>query len=331
VTPLRNFRLGSTRYKNAAFVFEFQGSNKTAKHSFLTIVHYFKNDYSSFMNLDFSIRCRKKYAGRLSATLLVLMLFSVPQINAAEVACRTLTLAYYELGALYYRLPSGDYTGIDKDVINEIEKRTSCQFQTSLESRVRIWSQLSQHSLDMSVSGISTPEREEFARFIPYFSIRNYLLLRDDVPLPARSLEGFLANPNLLVGVVKSFKHGATYDAWLERMRAQKRVHEAADFDTLMRLFSGGRVQAVLALPTSFQPRLHQDKLVASTIIIDLAPSDRIQHGLIISKSRVDQETFEILQKAIHAMQEDGSLERIFKQHVGDKLAKEMRLEKSKR
>jgi polar amino acid transport system substrate-binding protein len=234
-------------------------------------------------------------------------------------------LAYYELGALFYRTDDGSYAGIDKDVIEELEHRTSCHFKTSIESRVRIWSQLSNGTLDMSVSGISTPEREKFVRFIPYFATRNYVLMKKDTPSAAQTMDGFLANPTLLVAVVKSFRHGPVYDEWLDKLHSQKRVHEAADFETVMRLFAVNRVNAVLALPTSFQPFLQQNRLVDTTLIKDWSPADRVVHGLIVSRTRVSQTQFDILETGLRSMRVDGSLDKIFKRHIGDSLAKEIR------
>jgi polar amino acid transport system substrate-binding protein len=251
--------------------------------------------------------------------------FSSSAATVPEPPCGTMTLAYYELGALFYRTDDGEYSGIDKDVVEELERRTSCRFKTSVESRVRIWSQLSGNTLDMSVSGISTPEREKFARFIPYFSTRNYVLMNKDTPLSAQTMEGFLANPALQVAVVKSFRHGPVYDEWLDKLRAQKRVHEAADFETVMRLFSVNRVNAVLALPTSFQLFLQQHKLLDTTLIKDWSPTDRVVHSLIVSRVRVNQNSVDILEKGMRSMREDGSLDKIFKRHIGDSLAKEIR------
>ena len=244
--------------------------------------------------------------------------------SAAE-PCRTITLAYYELGALFYRVSEGVYAGIDKDVVEELERRTHCHFETSIESRVRIWAQLSNNTLDMSVSGISTPEREKFAQFIPYFSTRNYVLMSKDTPSSAQTMEGFLANPTLVVAVVKSFRHGPVYDKWLDKLRAQKRVYETADAETALRLFSINRVHAVLALPTTFQSFLQLNNLAEKTLVKDWAPLDSVVHGLIVSKARVSQAHFDILEKAMRSMRDDGTLENIFRTHIGYGLAKEIR------
>ena len=235
--------------------------------------------------------------------------------------CGTYQLAFYELGALYYKTSQGDYTGIDKEVVDELSKRTGCKFQTVLESRVRIWSQLSNHALDMTVSGVPTPEREKFARFIPYFSTRNFILLASYIPARNRTMAGFLEDPQLRVAVVKSFKHGATYDSWLNKLREQNRVEEAADFDSVVRLFVARRVDAFLALPTSLEP-LRNKELANSFIVQDWAPNDEIKHALVLSRSRVPPAVGDLLQREIRAMQADGTLEKIFGHYLASDQAK---------
>ncbi len=298
-----------------------------------TVVIYFspialllRLDQNEIMMKIMPVTRLQKSLRPLIATILLSSLVPLPSYAApyTDAPCGSLSLAYYEFGALFYRTQDAAYAGIDKDVVEELERRSTCHFRTSIESRVRIWSQLSNNTLDMSVSGIATPERKKFAQFIPYFSTRNYVLMHKDMPKAAITMEGFLANPALQVAVVKSLQHGQFYDAWLDKLRAQKRLHEAADFATVMHLFSINRVHAVLALPTAFQPMLQQKQLVDSTLILDWSPSDRIVHNLILSKARVSQAQFEHLEKAMRSMREDGSLHKIFRRHIGDSLAKEI-------
>ncbi|MFY7864122.1 MAG: hypothetical protein ACOVRJ_04700, partial [Roseateles sp.] len=77
----------------------------------------------------------------LASCLLASLLCIWPAAKA--VACGPYTLAYYELGALYYRDADGRFAGIDKDVVEELSRRSGCSFKTVRESRVRIWDQLS--------------------------------------------------------------------------------------------------------------------------------------------------------------------------------------------
>ena len=262
----------------------------------------------------------------------IALLFLILGLNciaagAAEhsTACGSMQLAYYELGTLYYRNADGSYTGIDKDVVEEVAKRSGCKFDTVLESRVRIWTQLKNNTLDMSVSGIPTPEREKFAEFIPYFSTRNYILLHRDMPVHGLSMAGFLNDANLKVAVIKSFKHGPKFDEWLEKLWAQKRVYEASDIDSLLRLFLARRVDAIIALPTVWQPLLKKEEINKQVHLFDWAPQDSIVHGLIVSKERVSKARRDLLRKAIYSMADDGTLEQIFTRHMGSKLAQELR------
>jgi polar amino acid transport system substrate-binding protein len=253
-----------------------------------------------------------------------LLLCTLGAVRASPAECGDIGLAFYELGALYYRGPDGRWTGIDKDVVDELARRTGCRFHTTLESRVRIWSQLASGKLDMSVSGIATPEREKFAQFIPYFTTRNYLLQPRSLPPEAATPEGFLAQASYKVAVVKAFKHGGDYDLWIDKLRAQGRVYEAADFRAVVQLLKIGRVQAILALPTSWVPLLQEEGLSDKVRVLDWSPRNSVPHGLILSRARIPEETVGRLAKAIQAMHDDGTLLAIFRRHIGAELAREL-------
>lgn len=233
----------------------------------------------------------------------------------------SISLAFYELGVLYYKTADGGHAGIDQDVVEELSRRTGLRFQPVLESRVRIWTRLANGTLDMSVSGISTPEREQFARFIPYFATRNYILMRRDLPASAQSPEGFLADPSYKIAVVKSFKHGVEYDRWLALLRARGRVREVADFQMVLHLLKIGRVQAVLALPTSWVPALKQQGMAATVQVLDWWPKDTIVHGLVLSRQRVPEAAVQRMATAIQSMRDDGTLSAIFQRHMGPEMA----------
>lgn len=259
--------------------------------------------------------------------LLTLALCLFPRVGLSEPVCGPYTLAFFELGAHYYRNATGEHAGIDKDVVDELSRRSGCKFSTVLESRVRIWDQLAKHKLDLSVSGIATPERQQFAESLPYFQTRNYALLRRELAASLTTPEAFLADPLRRVAVVKSFKHGAVFDAWLAQLRAQNRVDELADFDSVLRVFKAGRVDAMLALPTALARGQGVNSALDQVSIMDWAPHERIVHALIVSRERVDPADRELLRLGLQSMHKDGSLEAIFRRHVDAATAKAMRLE----
>ena len=238
--------------------------------------------------------------------------------------CDHLRLAFYEDGALFYRAGDGSWTGIDKNVVDELARRTGCSFDTSVDSRVRIWAGLSGGTLDMSVSTIRLPEREKIGRFVPYLAGRNYVLLRKDLSAKVRSMDSFLAQPQYKIAVIKTYRHGPSYEAWLAKLRAQGRVYETADHLSMMRLLKVGRVQAVMANPTTWYPLVRQERLAGTYSVMDWAPHENIVSGLILSRQTVDEATVARFSHAIRAMREDGTLYRIFERHTDAERAAQM-------
>lgn len=238
----------------------------------------------------------------------------------AHADCGHLRSAFYEYGALYYKAGDGSWTGIDKDVVDEVARRLGCTIDSSTDSRVRIWAGLRGGNIDMSVSSVSTPEREKFGRIIPYLSERNYVLLHKDVSV--RSMDEFLADTTIKIGVIKTFRHGKAYDAWLDKLRAQGRVHEAPDYEALLRLCKLKRVQAVMAIASGWYPLLKQEQLASTYRIMDWAPpKDTVVGGLILSRQHVDDALAARFSQTIRSMREDGTLKRIFERHLSPELA----------
>jgi len=241
---------------------------------------------------------------------------------AAAENCGHLRSAFYEYGAFYYKAADGSWTGIDKDVVDEVARRMGCVIEASTDSRVRIWAGLVAGSLDMSVSAMATPDREKFARVVPYIAEHNYVLLHKDVSDSVRSMDDFLADPSIKIGVIKSFRHGKVYDAWLDRLRAQGRVYEAPDYPALLRLFKVGRVQAMMALSVGWYPLVKHQQVAGSYRVMDWSPQkEALVGGLILSRQRVDAAMAARFSQTIHAMREDGTLKRIFERHLDPELA----------
>lgn len=240
----------------------------------------------------------------------------------ATADCGHLRSAFYEYGALYYKAADGSWTGIDKDVVDEVARRLGCSIEPSTDSRVRIWAGLKGGSIDLSVSAVSTPEREQFGRVVPYLAEHNYVLLHNDVSQQIRSMEDFLADPHIKIGVIKSFRHGKAYDAWLTQLRAQGRVFEAADYASLLRMFKLKRVQAVMAISAGWYPLQKQQQMAGSYRVMDWAPPrDNVVGGLILSRQHIDEAMAARFRQALRAMREDGTLKRIFERHLDAELA----------
>ena len=244
---------------------------------------------------------------------------------APVMACGPYQVAFYEFGALYYQTENGG-AGIDKDLVDELVRRTGCKLQSGVDSRVRIWNRMETGALDMTVSGIATPEREKFAVFLPYITTRNYVLMQPEIASLVTTQDAFMKDSTLLLGVVKSFRHGKYYDEVVETLRKQGRVVEAADYPSLVRIFQAKRVSAILGLPTSLAPLLGVVKGVSVQQVADWAMTDDVTGSLVLSRQRMAAKDIEAFRLALQAAREDGTLDQILHRHLQPEFARLVRM-----
>lgn len=261
-------------------------------------------------------------AVRLSRRLLPwLMVAASPQ---AWAGCGPYEVAFYEFGPLYYRNAKGEPAGIDKDLVDELAQRSGCVLKGYLDSRPRIWERLSRGELDITVSGIETPERGQQAEFVPYLRTRNVVLMRKALAQLIGSPEAFLAAPQLTVVVVKRFSHGPYFDRWLDELRGLRRVHEAADFETALRVFRAGRVDLMLSHPITL-PR--DPEWMRDIERLDWAPQrEQLLASLVMSRSRVSAADRSRLRETLLAMLRDGVVDTILQRHLEPQSARNVRL-----
>lgn len=245
------------------------------------------------------------------------------------IECGELRVGFVEFGALFFLDARGHFAGIDKDFFDELGKRSKCRFQMRIESHVRLWSQLADGNLDISTSNIITTERKKLAFAIPYFTTRNYVVLDTSLGNDAQQLDSFLANKKWILGTVKGFQHGTRYNELILKLKEQNRIIEVADFPTLIQIFNVKRIHGFLMSPAGDRLTSDKSKLNIKFIMKDWFPQDTFIAGLFLSKRSVKPEIVQLLTQTVREMQRDGSLEKIFARHVGDKLAKEMMLDTS--
>lgn len=222
-------------------------------------------------------------------------------------------VAFYDGGLL-----NDGVTGIDRDVIREIQRRSGLSFWFSEKPRARIWSELKSGSLAITVSGIRTAERDQFAVFLPYLTQRNMAILLKSKASRYPSLDEFVADRTALVGVVRGFVHGERYDAALSVLRKQGRVYEAASVDALFRLLKlGNRIDLIFALPVFYQKQLADlgmhDQVQVSDWDMDGSP---IEHCLVLSRNHVAASDVESIRKALGDMKADGTLQAIIARYL---------------
>jgi polar amino acid transport system substrate-binding protein len=276
----------------------------------LNLIRYKK--YSPHKDEGF-MSFKQMHAAFLWATLLICT-GGIHSATAA-VVCeeKAWTAGLYEHGVLFF----DGRSGIDKDVVDEIRKRTGCKIYTSLMPRARIWHDLEQGDLDLSVSGMATPERQRFAWFIPYMQMKSMVLLAPTVPLSVKQADDFLQRPDLVFGAVRSFKHGNLNDQVLKQLAERNRLQYYPDSRTLFKALKQQRVHAIFAQAPVYRHLIPELKLSPKLRILDWAPQEAgIEHGLVLAKASFNEEQLQEWQKLIQDIQQDGTMLSIFKTYL---------------
>lgn len=230
---------------------------------------------------------------------------------------RPLSLALHDHGLLY----SADTgVGIDKDVADELIRRSGCKVHVSLLPRARIWQLIENGSLDFSLSGISTPRREKFAAFAWYFSNKYYLLVRRDAQVA--SLDDFQRNEALQLGVIRSFRYSDSANRLVDLMAEQRRLTQSSGLPALFTALLAGQVQAMIIEPFDASA-IALARLREATQVIEFGDPP-VPHGLIMSRQSLPESEQRKWRGLVETMRRDGTMQRIFEKYFKPDLARAM-------
>ena len=230
---------------------------------------------------------------------------------------RPLSLALHDHGLLY----SADTgVGIDKDVADELIRRSGCKVHVSLLPRARIWQLIENGALDFSLSGISTPQREKFAAFAWYFSNKYYLLVRRDAQVA--SLDDFQRNEALQLGVIRSFRYSDSANRLVDLMAEQRRLTQSSGLPALFTALLAGQVQAMIIEPFDASA-IALARLREATQVIEFGDPP-VPHGLIMSRQSLPESEQRKWRGLVETMRRDGTMQRIFEKYFKPDLARAM-------
>ena len=230
---------------------------------------------------------------------------------------RPLSLGLHEHGLLY-AAQTGE--GIDKDIAEEMARRSGCRITLTVLPRARIWQLIETGALDMTLSGISTPERDKFAAFAWYVSNKYYLLVRRD--LYASSVAEFRRRSAYRIGLIRSFRYGDKANRFVAELEGQSRVTYAGSLDPLYTTLLDGGIEAMIVEPFDF-PVITGAQLKAQTRILEFG-DPAVPHGLVMSRKSLPPAQQQAWREIILAMRADGTIRRIFEKYFPADLARQM-------
>lgn len=230
---------------------------------------------------------------------------------------RPFSLGLHEHGLLY-TAQTGE--GIDKDIAEEMARRTRCRISLTVLPRARIWQLIESGALDFTLSGIANPQRERFAAFAWYVSNKYYLLVRRDAQV--RSVAQFRRRRGLHVGLIRSFRYGDKANEFVDALESEERVTYAGSLDPLYTILLDGDIQAMIIEPFDF-PMIAGAQLKAQTLILEFG-DPAVPHGLVMSRKALAPAQLQAWRDVIQSMRADGTIRRIFEKYFPADLARQM-------
>jgi len=252
------------------------------------------------------------------AAVLLFMVCCAAMAQCAGPDCRRpFTLALHDHGLLY---SAATDSGIDKDITDELIRRSGCNIIVSLMSRERIWQLIESGALDFSLSGIATPQRLRFASFAWYFSDKYYLLVRKDSGM--QQLSEFKNNVHFQLGVIRSFRYSESANQLVDALAAANRVTPANGLDPLYQALLVNRIQGMIMEPFDY-PVMNEKHLRELTEIVEFNDPP-VAHGVIMSNKTLSPDEREKWRKLVEDMRADGTVLRIFEKYFPAAMAATM-------
>ena len=228
---------------------------------------------------------------------------------------RPYSLALHEHGLLY-SAQTGQ--GIDKDMADELARRSGCKIGVSVMPRARIWQLIESGALDFSLSGITNEARDKFASFAWYETNQYYLLVRKDAG--AKSVAEFERNPALKLGVIRSFRYSPDANRLLDNLSDAQRMSYSTSLDPLFEVLLDNRVQGMIIEPFDY-PTLERAAIREQTMIVGFADPS-VPHGLIMSKKSLTTAQQAAWRALIEQMRADGTVLRVYQKYFPAALAR---------
>jgi len=230
---------------------------------------------------------------------------------------RPLSLGLHEHGLLY-TARTGE--GIDKDIAEEMTRRSGCHIVLTVLPRSRIWQLIETGALDFTLSGIADARRDKFAAYAWYVSNKYYLLVRRDAVV--RSVAEFRRKGSLRLGLIRSFRYGEQANQFVDELASGDRITYAGSLDPLYTILLDDGIQAMIIEPFDF-PVIADAPLKAQTALLEF-DDPPVLHGLVMSRRSLAPSQQQAWREVIQGMRADGTMQRIFAKYLPADLARQM-------
>ena len=250
---------------------------------------------------------------RIAWSLICVALAWMPQAQAAGLCpAGPVRLSFYEAGLFYF-----DGKGIDREVADELQRRTGCAVVGSAPPRARAYAWLESGETDIVMAALNNPKRDHYAAFIPYMQQRFVTVMHRDVPADKTSLAAFSGDSALRFGAVRGVTYGGGRDVWFAKIEAQRRHELGASLPTMFRMLKSKRFAAMFAIPLQYEKELADLGMRDQVRLIDWFPDEPpAARCLAMSRKNFTPAQIKGWAEVVRGMKADGSLRRILANHL---------------
>ncbi|NVD96509.1 ABC transporter substrate-binding protein [Massilia sp. BJB1822] len=237
--------------------------------------------------------------------------------GAAPVLCPERTVVgISDLGYSSYQ-QDGELRGAGVEVMREVGRRTRCSVKFAWFPRSRLFAQLENDRIDMTVSSVRSPERDRTGQFVPYVYTQFELLLSTRVAGSFTSLSDFVERSDARLNVVRGMVYSADVAALLDKLAQAGRIEYVPDFDVVFRKIAASRADGTLAPPVIYMWHLSRLGIAAQVRALTVPESPRQLAGLYLSQHNLSTDVRNAYAQTIRAMLEDGTILRIYERNIG--------------
>ncbi|WGL60245.1 ABC transporter substrate-binding protein [Pigmentibacter sp. JX0631] len=205
-------------------------------------------------------------------------------------------------------------TGLDKDLVDALQKITKCKFNILTLPRERIWYYLKKGEVDILTSVILYPDKKEFAYFATYFFSKNLVIVRKDSQV--KNMNDFIIKKNLVFGDHLGRVYGnEQLDKFIAGLKDQKRIEISKSDSSLEEKLRHNRIQGYIInnLIAKYNLKLWDEKFKNEIEIQDWTPKDR---GFLVSigfsKANITAKEFKYWQFAVNRILKEGIAKKIY-------------------
>lgn len=241
---------------------------------------------------------------------------------SANAACPPVTrVGLSDLGYTAFR--DGDKIGgISVDVVNEIARRTGCKFEFLWYPRQRLFVELEAGRIDMTMGALRTPERDAYARYLPYAYLQYDLILTDTPGQRYTGLTDFVARGGGRLNVVRGMNYDTAIETQLALLAAGGRLEVVNDFETVFGKLEMGRAVGTLATPPIYTRYLKSPALKGRVSVIPMPEATPRFTGVYLSKKTMSPEVRQRYATAMKTMVTDQVLPGLYAKYFDDATVK---------